>query len=397
MADTNPSFSSLRPAAGPSQIALASFANMFSVGTIYALSTLQVELPRLLGVAHCWSLAPFAAACLSLSIGVGSCASLMDRIGTCSTASTGTALWGFAVSATGYFLARSNFQGILACLCVGGIGVGWAYLAVVIMMGQGFPNQPLARGAIGPLGFSSGVVTCIALSSFLRFSSLDAGQFGQTLISGGNLIITVAAAAAALFASHADTAKLSSPQKASASSTGSFFYILLFFNALPGMMVFSALLPIASYCKQEGARTDPLRILPYSMVSLVVGGLLAAPLNSAIGTRPTLVILFCLRGLALVAFSRSSGPVMAVITLLTIIFSHGVGFSILPGSIKVHQPNLAQFPHSYGRILIAWGAAGVVGILVDAILIPSPGDATVVSLFVGLVMLSFGTVLHLLP
>ncbi|KAH7000633.1 hypothetical protein EDB80DRAFT_114790 [Ilyonectria destructans] len=396
MADTNPSFSSLRPTAGPSQIALASFANMFSIGTVYALSTLQVELPRLLGVTHCWSFAPFAATCLGLSIGVGSCASLMDQIGARSTASRGTALWGFTMGAAGYFLARSNFQGILVCLCVGGIGVGWAYLSVVIMMGQGFPNQPLARGAIGPLGFSSGAATCIALSSFLQFSSLDAGQLGQTLISGGILIITVAAATAALFANHANTTP-SSPQKASASSIGSLFYILLFFNALPGMMVFSALLPIASYFKQEGAHTDPSRILPYSMVSLAVGGLLAAPLSSALGTRTPFVILFYLRGLVLVAFSRSPGPVMAVITLLTILFSHGVGFSILPSSIKAHQPNLAQFPHTYGRILIAWGAAGVVGILVNASLIPSSGDTTVASLLVGLVMVSFGTLLHLLP
>lgn len=388
--------SSLLSTASPPQIALASFANMFSVGTVYALSTLQAELPRLLEVSHHSSFAPFGSACLGLSSGAGICAPLIAKYGARTMAAQGTAFWGLAVISTGYFLARSNFQAILGCLFIGGIGVGWTYLAVIIMIGRGLPSQPLTRSAIGPLGFSSGTAACVALSSYYEFSSLSAEKLGQVLNFGGTIFIIIGAVTMVLLPNDAGEHEHSSlPPKALASSTDRFFSTLLFFNALPGMVTFSALLPVVSYYKGGHVHTgDPLKFLPFGIVTLALGGLLAPTLSSLLGARSTFVVLFCLRGMMLIVFSQYPEPEMATITLLTVLFAHGTGFSILPGLIKAQQVNNREFSYSYGRVLITWGTAGVVGSLINASLIPLSGEATMASLVIGLLVLAFGACLY---
>ena len=399
MAHANRPSPPLLPSASPSQIALASFANMSSIGTVYALSLLQYELTRLLGVSHRWSFAPFGVACAGLSIGVSICASLIAKSGARAIAARGTSLWGLAVIGTGYFLARLNFEGILACLFFGGIGVGWTYLAVVIMIGQGFPNQPLA-GAIGPLGFSSSTAACIALSSFFEFGSLSAEKLGQNLSLGGILFLTIGAATMMLLPRDEEK---NTPSALSETTPGNsikrFFSILLFFNALPGMMAFAALLPITSYYRQGLAQSDPLQVLPYGMMALTFGGLLAPTLSSQLGARMAFVILFCLRGIVLILFSLSSEtPAVAMIALVTVLFAHGTGFSILPGLIKAQQQaDPGQFPSCYGQVLTAWGEAGIVAILINAALISSSGEATVASLVIGLLALTFSASLYFVP
>ncbi|CAM1510580.1 Fc.00g009150.m01.CDS01 [Cosmosporella sp. VM-42] len=373
MAPDNSSLPPRPQAVSPLQIAVLSFANMFSVGTVYALSTLQAELPRLLGVSRAWSFAPFGAACLGLSIGVGSCAPLIAKGGACVTASKGTGVWGLAVIGAGYFLSSSSFLGILACLAVGGIGVGWTYLAVVVMVTQGFPDQPLARSFIGPLGFSAGTAACIGLDSFLQFSSLSLEKLGEILILGGIAFATVGACTMPWLSR--EVQKNTALPETPANSTEFFFSILLFFNALPGMVAFDALLPMTS-CYRQADDDNALRVLPCIMTALTFGGLFAPPLKSRLGARLTFFVLFALRGLALIVYSWCPGPKMALLALSTVLFAHGTGFSLLPALIKAELVTPSSFPYTYGRILTTWGAAGVVGILVNAFLISPSGEMT---------------------
>ncbi|KAH6867705.1 hypothetical protein B0T10DRAFT_596967 [Thelonectria olida] len=395
MTPTIPPSVSSQPPASPSQTALASFSNMFSVGSVYALSMLHAELPRLLGTSQPWSFAPFTAACLGLSIGVSACASFMAISGARVTAASGTALWGSAVFGTGHFLARLNLEGILACLFLGGIGVGWTYLAVVVLVGQGFPRQPLARSAIGPLGFSSGTAACITLGSLYQFGSLSAEERGQFLKSGGILVIAIAAATMALLPVETDQSRLFSRPQSIRSNSTIFFSALLFFNALPGMMLFAALLPIASHYRVHF--DDSLNVLPCAMATLTLEGFLAPALSARLGARSTFIFLFCFRGLVLISFSQSAGAAMALVALSTVLFAHGTGFSILPGLIKSQQSNATQFPHAYGQVLAAWGAAGIVGTSFVAAFASSLDDLKTASFYTGLLVLSLGAALRFMP
>ncbi|KAK1849949.1 major facilitator transporter [Colletotrichum chrysophilum] len=373
-----------------SQVALASYANMFSIGTAYALSIVQFELPRLLKVSHEWSFAPFGAASAGLAIGVATAASSISKNGARSAAARGTALWGLAVLSTGHFLASSNFPGLLAGLFIGGIGVGWTYLAVIIMVGQAFPNRPLARSAIGPLGFSSGAAASLALSSFLRFNTRSVEDVGGFLKIGGMTFIAAGVATQLLLPSDTTNDQRQAPSAPLAKKPENFlkgtFWILLFFNALPGMVAFSTLLPGVSHYRstdQDGSGN----YLPYTMAALASGGLLATPLNSTFGTKRTFIVFFSIRAKLLIALWQTSNQALALVTLCAILFAHGAGFSILPGLIKSRLAEPANFPQEYGRVLTAWGAAGVVAGGLNATVNTSFGNLETLSLAMGSILL----------
>jgi hypothetical protein len=164
-----------------------------------------MELLRLLGVSGPLSLALFGVSCLGLSVGVITCASLIDRKGTSIVAAWGTVFWGFAVASAGVFLARLDFIAILLSLLVGGIGVGWTYLAVVVLVGQALPNHSLARSAIRPMGFSFGTAACIVLDPAFHFASLDAKSFGNSFTSAGIGFIVIGATTVVFLLSEVET------------------------------------------------------------------------------------------------------------------------------------------------------------------------------------------------
>ncbi|RSM16173.1 hypothetical protein CDV31_004636 [Fusarium ambrosium] len=375
----------------PAMVALVSFANMFSVGTVYALSALQAELPRLLDTSHAWSSLPFAAACLGLSVGVASCAAVMARVGARSTAAAGTGLWGLAVVGTGISLDCINLTSLLACLAVGGIGVGWTYLAVVVLVGQAFPPHSRLRSAIGPLGFSSGSAVCFALALILDIESLDAESLGRLLKLGGVAFCVVGVTTQAVLPNDKDKSKPDNDERCQQKpSVMAFEDFLLFFNALPGMVVFSTLWGTASYHGQGFAARQ---VLPYFMVALALGGFMAPVL--AVRPRLAFLALFYIRGAALLAFSKWPGLLTAVIALSMVLFGHGAGFGILPGLIKAKEPDAARFRARYGRTLVAWGAAGIVSFVITGLLVSPPGDGSSVSFVAGLSILSFAVYMQL--
>ncbi|KAH7265803.1 hypothetical protein MRS44_008371 [Fusarium solani] len=375
-------------------VALVSFANMFSVGTVYALSALQAELSRLLDTSHDWSCVPFASACLGLSIGVASCAAVMTKVGARTTAAAGTGLWGLAVAGTGISLARTDLMSLLACLTVGGIGVGWTYLAVVVLVGQAFPQHCRLRSAIGPLGFSSGSAVCFASVLILDAESLDAESLGRLLELVGVAFCVVGATTQAVLPTDKERCKPGNAERCQPKpSAVAFEDFLLFFNALPGMVVFSTLWRAASYHGQAFAG-DALRVLPCFMVTLALGGFMAPVLAARPGPRLTFLALFYIRGASLLAFSQWPGLLTAAAALSVVLFGHGAGFGILPGLIKAKEPEPARFRVRYGRTLVAWGAGGIVSVVITRLLVSSSGDASSASFVTGLLVLSFAVYLQ---
>ncbi|KAJ2990218.1 hypothetical protein NUW58_g3060 [Xylaria curta] len=377
--------------------ALLGFATMFSVGTVYALSSLQNAIPRLFEVSQPWSYSLFAAACLGLTMGVGICASCIAAYGEYFVAIAGTALWGVAVVGVGYFLATiPSLLGVLGSLFVGGVGVGLTYLATIVLVGQAFPNQPLARSAIGPLGFSSGAGTWFAVWSHYQIGAADVEQLQRALGIGGGTFIFTAVVSYALAPSRAAGSSTALPPHSEKTPDRRFFLMLLFCNALPGMAAFGALFPITSFYVQENTTTTP-DILPYLMIALALGGFFSSAISNLLGARSTFVMLFCVRSMLLITTSLSSTQSVATVTLLVMFFAHGAGFSIIPGLVKARQSKPAFFPYEYGTVLTAWGVAGIVGNAMNAAFVPLSGETATVSLILGLVTLTFGITLYLNP
>ncbi|CAK7237522.1 hypothetical protein SCUCBS95973_009981 [Sporothrix curviconia] len=381
---------------------------MFAVGTVYALSTLQVELPRILPlqVSQPLSLAPFAAACLGLAIGTRMSAPLITSWGSHATVATGTALWGASLVGTGCSLQQQQqqqqqltaFHGMLASMVLGGVGVGVTYLAVIVMVGLGLPQQPLARSVIGPLGFSSGSAVCVVLRSSLRFQSYSAQQLGHLVVLGGRASVGIALATLAVLPNNAPPAQTTqtAPRRGSSEPRLS---ILLFCNAFPGMAAFAALLPAAALYGSEGNQHDAGAALAGCMTALTLGGLVAPSLSQRFGPKPVFTALFGIRGLVLLALSRSSSssPSTALIALVVVLFAHGAGFSIMPILLKSRYPDPVRFYTAYARVLPAWGAAGIAAVAFNASFLSFAGSIEPCCLYLGILAVSVSVTLSMLP
>ncbi|KAK9849597.1 hypothetical protein MYU51_014209 [Penicillium brevicompactum] len=285
------------------------FANILLVGTVYATSAFQAQLPRLLNVSTSAAFAPFGFACLGLAIGVVLCTSRLYRSKAYHVAAQGTLLYGAGVILAGYSLGHLCQTAMLVGFFLAGIGVGITYLAVVILLGALFPHQALARSAIGPLGFSSGAALCLGLGNYLDFQSLEASVLGSFLIAGGVFCLTVGVLTLTL-TNRMGASHFEGPQPREPVPMQGFFSVLLFFNALPGMTLFSGLYPILlSHVDQ-----DRMRYLRYGMVALGLGGVLSPTLNAMLG-----------------------GAFVATL------FSHGAGFSIIPGLVKAKSKSPQAF------------------------------------------------------
>lgn len=387
---------SVKPNSAPFTVAIGSFANMFCIGTVYALSTLQAQLPRLIGISDAWSFAPFGVVCLGLSIGVLTSASMSVQSGAHVTVTRGTTLWGIAVIGAGLSLNNLKFELMLICFLFGGMGIGWTYLAVVVLIGQGLPRYALARSAIGPLGFSTAAATCFLLSSVFGVDTADAETLGRMLVLLGVTFTAVGAFTQLLLSDFSKNTAVGSPSESLSRASEPFFSILLFFNAVPGMTVFAGLLPLAFHYT-NGTDYDTMWILSYCMIALAFGGVLAPSFCAYCGARLAFVGIFCLRGVLLILLSQFEGSTRAICAMLAVLFAHGTGFSILPGLIKTQSSSQQLFYFKYGRVLVSWGISGIVGCIVNSIFLSPVSAIPTGGLVVGLLTLSFGIILYFVP
>lgn len=396
MMHDNSDSTSVEPNLAPFTVAVASFANMFCIGTIYALSMLQAQLPRLFAISDAWSFVPFGVACLGISIGVLTSASMIIQNGAHVTVASGTILWGIAVISAGLSLRSLKFGLMLTCFLFGGLGIGWTYLAVVALIGQGLPRHALARSAIGPLGFSTAAATCFLLSSVFGVDAVDAETLGRMLVFLGVTFAAVGVSTQLSLSDFHKASEVSSPSKTLSRDFGPFFSILLFFNALPGMTVFTGLLPLVFHYT-DGTDYNTMWILSYCMIALAFGGVLAPSISAYLGARLTFVSTFCLRGILLILLSQFEGSSQAIGAMLAVLFGHGAGFSILPGLIKRQTTNQGHFYLKYSRVLVSWGVSGIASCIMNSIIISPDSTVPTGALVVGLLTLSFGAILHFVP
>ena len=238
---------------------------------------------------------------------------------------------------------------------------------MVIMVSQALPQSRLARSAIGPLGFSSGVAATLLLRSYAQFEKQDFQSLGWMLMLGGVVGVLVGEMTILTIApspSNAPTT-ISSIITKRFPKEATYYSILLFLNALPGMTLFASLLPLASASLSSSPKIK-IEIEPklaIGMTALATGGVLSPVLG---GPRIVLLSLFVLRGLLLLLWNPDS--ITTTATFLLTLFAHGAGFSLLPGVIKDlcgrSRPPL-PFAHVYGRVLVSWGVAGLVGCVLN--------------------------------
>jgi hypothetical protein len=377
------------------RVGIAGFLLMIGVGSMYGMSALLVELPRLLGVPVAWSLAPFGAACLGLAAGTAVGARRLHSLGGRLAAILGTSVWGIGMAIAGLALSGGNLPGVIVGFGIGGAGVGLAYLTIVTTVGPSFPTHPLVGSAIGPLGFMTGTGLFFIAALTRGFHHLSGSEIGVFLISAGLIVSTLAFIAGRGMPPASRTASAAiEAEEPSAAPARRVLSWLLFANALPGMLLLAVVVPVmGSYAGQSD--TDAAEVLIVAtIVLLFLGGLLAPGLRKRMGSRKVFLVLLIVRGLLLVTLPFVPWSAAGVLLLAAVLFGHGAGFSLLPGLMKA-QDKPQRFPINYGLVLVAWGLAGVVGVAAAALSVTATGSYGLALFLAGGVALSAAVLLTL--
>lgn len=352
-------------------IALAAIGLHISIGSVYAWSVLTRPIMADMGFTLSQTTWTFSLAILMLGLSAGFLGSFAEKIGPKKSGLLAMLFWVTGLLGTAYALSIHNltllylFYGI-----IGGIGLGIGYITPVSTLVKYFPNRP---------GFATG----LAIMGF-GFASLIAGPLMQYLVAQVGLVDTfIILGVIYLVIMGASSLYLKAPQPKHPTRTtkdksamyvhthgmlandamktwqfGALWWVF-FINITCGI----GLLSLASPMAQEAIGMTPAAAA--SLVGIIGifngGGRIAwSTISDYLGRSQTYILFFIIEIVAFYLLARTNSALTFQILILLIITCYGGGFSCMPAYLA-DLYGIRQLSTIHGRILTAWGLAGIAG------------------------------------
>ena len=352
-------------------IALAAIGLHISIGSVYAWSVLTRPIMADMGFTLSQTTWTFSLAILMLGLSAGFLGSFAEKIGPKKSGLLAMLFWVTGLLGTAYALSIHNitllylFYGI-----IGGIGLGIGYITPVSTLVKYFPNRP---------GFATG----LAIMGF-GFASLIAGPLMQYLVAQVGLVDTfiilgviylVIMGASSLYLKAPQPKHPTRPTKDKstmyvhnhgmlandAMKTWQFsaLWWVFFINITCGI----GLLSLASPMAQETIGMTPTAAA--SLVGIIGifngGGRIAwSTISDYLGRAQTYILFFIIEIVAFYLLAQTNSALTFQILILLIITCYGGGFSCMPAYLA-DLYGIRQLSTIHGRILTAWGLAGIAG------------------------------------
>ena len=352
-------------------IALAAIGLHISIGSVYAWSVLTRPIMADMGFTLSQTTWTFSLAILILGLSAGFLGSFAEKIGPKKSGLLAMLFWVTGLLGTAYALSIHNltllylFYGI-----IGGIGLGIGYITPVSTLVKYFPNRP---------GFATG----LAIMGF-GFASLIAGPLMQYLVAQVGLVDTfIILGVIYLVIMGASSLYLKAPQPKHPTRTtkdksamyvhthgmlandamktwqfGTLWWVF-FINITCGI----GLLSLASPMAQETIGMTPAAAA--SLVGIIGifngGGRIAwSTISDYLGRTQTYILFFIIEIVAFYLLAQTNSALTFQILILLIITCYGGGFSCMPAYLA-DLYGIRQLSTIHGRILTAWGLAGIAG------------------------------------
>ena len=352
-------------------IALAAIGLHISIGSVYAWSVLTRPIMADIGFTLSQTTWTFSLAILMLGLSAGFLGSFAEKIGPKKSGLLAMLFWVTGLLGTAYALSIHNltllylFYGI-----IGGIGLGIGYITPVSTLVKYFPNRP---------GFATG----LAIMGF-GFASLIAGPLMQYLVAQVELVDTfIILGVIYLVIMGASSLYLKAPQPKHPTRTtkdksamyvhthgmlandamktwqfGALWWVF-FINITCGI----GLLSLASPMAQETIGMTPAAAA--SLVGIIGifngGGRIAwSTISDYLGRTQTYILFFIIEIVAFYLLAQTNSALTFQILILLIITCYGGGFSCMPAYLA-DLYGIRQLSTIHGRILTAWGLAGIAG------------------------------------
>lgn len=353
-------------------IVLSAIGIHICIGSVYAWSVLTKPIMQAMGFTLQETTWTFSIAILFLGLSAGFLGSYVEKHGPRRSGLVSTVFFGIGMLGTAFALSQHSlllmylFYGV-----IGGIGLGTGYITPVSTLVKWFPNN-------------RGLATGLAIMGF-GFASLIAGPVMQLLIAKYSLInnfiilgcvYMVIMTASSLYLEPPKVpavtevkAKLASlPENNQAQYTVNeamktwHFYALwwiFFTNITCGI----GLLAVASPMAQEVIQMTPLAAA--SMVGIIgllngLGRIVWSTISDYIGRRNTYIMFFLLEIAAFYMLASVTDSFLFQALIFLIITCYGGGFSCMPAYLS-DLFGTKQLSAIHGRILTAWGLAGIAG------------------------------------
>ena len=352
-------------------IALAAIGLHISIGSVYAWSVLTRPIMADMGFTLSQTTWTFSLAILMLGLSAGFLGSFAEKIGPKKSGLLAMLFWVTGLLGTAYALSIHNltllylFYGI-----IGGIGLGIGYITPVSTLVKYFPNRPGFATGLAIMGF--GFASLIA-GPLMQYFVAQVGLVDTFIILGVIYLVIMGASSLYLKAPQPKHPTRPTKDKSTmyvhnhgmlandAMKTWQFsaLWWVFFINITCGI----GLLSLASPMAQETIGMTPTAAA--SLVGIIGifngrGRIAWSTISDYLGRAQTYILFFIIEIVAFYLLAQTNSALTFQILILLIITCYGGGFSCMPAYLA-DLYGIRQLSTIHGRILTAWGLAGIAG------------------------------------
>ena len=352
-------------------IALAAIGLHISIGSVYAWSVLTRPIMADMGFTMSQTTWTFSLAILMLGLSAGFLGSFAERIGPKKSGLLSMLFWVAGLLGTAYALSIHNltllylFYGI-----VGGIGLGIGYITPVSTLVKYFPHRPGFATGLAIMGFGFASLTAGPLMQYLV---AQVGLVNNFIILGIIYLVVMGAASLYLKVPSNNQPTRTAKDKSTmyvhnhgmlandAMKTWQFgaLWWIFFVNITCGI----GLLSLASPMAQEAIGMTPAAAA--SLVGIIgifngFGRIAWSTSSDYFGRAQTYILFFIIQIIAFYVLAQTNNTLTFQILILLIITCYGGGFACMPAYLA-DLYGIRQLSTIHGRILTAWGLAGIAG------------------------------------
>lgn len=350
-------------------ISLAAIGIHICIGSVYAWSVLTKPIMQEMGFTLKQTTWAFSLAILCLGLSAGFLGSYVEKYGPKKSGIVSmiffcTGMFGTALALYWHsLLLLYVFYGI-----IGGIGLGIGYITPVSTLVKWFPDKRGFATGLAIMGF--GFASLLA-GPLMQFLVRELGLVMNFVVLGTAYSIIMTASALYLEPPKQDVKKTTEQARSAglyrqfsakeAMHTWQFYALwwVFFTNITCGI----GLLSVASPMAQEIVKMSP--VAAASMVGFIgllngLGRIVWASVSDYLGRGITYALFFAIEAVAFFLLADTSGMLQFQALVFLIITCYGGGFSCMPAYLS-DLFGTKQLSAIHGRILTAWGAAGVMG------------------------------------
>lgn len=352
-------------------IALAAIGLHISIGSVYAWSVLTRPIMVDMGFTLSQTTWTFSLAILMLGLSAGFLGSFAEKIGPKKSGLLAMLFWVTGLFGTAYALSIHNltllylFYGI-----IGGIGLGIGYITPVSTLVKYFPNRPGFATGLAIMGF--GLASLIA-GPLMQYLVAHVGLVNNFIILGVIYLVIMGASSLYLKAPQQKHLTRTTKDKSTmyvhnhgmlandAMKTWQFsaLWWIFFVNITCGI----GLLSLASPMAQEAIGMTPTAAASLvGIIGIFNGGgrIVWSTISDYLGRAQIYILFFIIEIVAFYLLAQTNSALTFQILILLIITCYGGGFSCMPAYLA-DLYGIRQLSTIHGRILTAWGLAGIVG------------------------------------